>query len=1148
MTGLAADDRKVEIKIAGVMDSSLRQSIESASRDLDGIAAAATGADEILDDISGTAYDTGQSLGGMGSKADRAGKGVDGINGALEDMGTVFVASKILESLEKAAGKFMECSEAASEYETALKKVESIADTSVYPMDSMRGALTELSNDTGVLVAELSESAYQAISASVDTAGAVEFVGEANQLAVGGFTSAATAVDVLTTAVNAYGLSAEDAGQISDYLITTQNKGKTTVDELASAVGKVIPLAAAYGVGMDNLSAAYAVTTANGIQTAEATTYVKSMLTELADSGSDVSKVLAKGTGHTFTELNKAGYSLGDVLKVLGDSVNGDATAFSNLWSSSEGATAALTIYNAGAEKYNSTLDIMRNSAGATAAAYEKMSGTTEFSLERMQAGYENISIAIGDVFNPALGGMYDMIADGETAIQGFIGEHPGVVAALGSIATALGITTAAVAGYTAATKAARIASTALSATNPAFLAVAAAGAAAAGLYSLVKASEAAEESAKNIDNELTALSEKQKAELGELEQEYDNACEKYGEGSYEAEKLKNKTDRLSKSYEENKTTIGNLIAENDELVKKCQEQGKSWDGLAKSIESDTQGARALVKELRALGKEGTGNASVYNQMKTVTDELNDRLPGLGLTYKDVSQNTDKAAKSAKKYIEELEKQELAEAATDKWLEAIQVKNDLELQIGEVKGNKKEAQKIIDEKIKQFESGGFEGGGTEYINYVNYGWLPEDIEKDQRKLDAYDDELKKLEKTLKDNQEQIDTYSDAMGNVAKAVAKAGEVNPGYARGMEAVQPVIARMKTSLNELAESYKDEYLEAYGSISSQIGLFSKMKTSAEITVSGMMEAFRSQEKYLEKYSRNIKKASKIGLDHNMLSQLSDGSQEAAGQLDAIVQKYKEIENSDGKKAARKWIKEFNKQFEAVEEGKETFSAAVGEMETGFSASMKDIVGDAEGAIKDMDLSGAAKTAAENTMDAYISVLESKTAKAVNLAEGMAISIEAAFNKGGKKADRKAETYTKKYGLGDVPAYAEGGIVTEPTFAMIGEDGDDEVVIPLNSSKRSMELWQEAGRRLGASGGRKKSKGASQVLQHFSEENTNTDSRQNIVFSPVFSPVINIEGNASPADVRRGVEFSYNDFTRMMKRYEKNIKMTVTGRRAKQ
>ena len=111
------------------------------------------------------------------------------------------------------------------------------------------------------------------------------------------FTSSSSAVDILTTALNAYGLGADKAGHVSDVLLTTQNLGKTSVDELSASMGRVIPLAAAYKVNVENLSSGLAIMTANGIATAEATTYTKSMLNELGDTGSTVGKILQKETG-----------------------------------------------------------------------------------------------------------------------------------------------------------------------------------------------------------------------------------------------------------------------------------------------------------------------------------------------------------------------------------------------------------------------------------------------------------------------------------------------------------------------------------------------------------------------------------------------------------------------------------------------------------------------------------------------------------------------------------------------------------------------------------------------------------------------------------------------------------------------------------
>ncbi len=217
----------------------------------------------------------------MSKAADDSGKLGEKGAGAITNLKDVIVNAGIVMGLKKIGDAFLECSRSAAEFESGIAKVSTIADTSRVSLSTIEADIMSLSRKTGQSAGDITEASYQAMSASVDTASAVKFVDEANKLAVGGFTQQATAADVLTTAINAYGLQVAEATRLSDMLIMTQNLGKTTVDELAQNMGRVIPLASAYNVEMDNLSAAYAEMTKNGIATAESTTYLNSMLNEL---------------------------------------------------------------------------------------------------------------------------------------------------------------------------------------------------------------------------------------------------------------------------------------------------------------------------------------------------------------------------------------------------------------------------------------------------------------------------------------------------------------------------------------------------------------------------------------------------------------------------------------------------------------------------------------------------------------------------------------------------------------------------------------------------------------------------------------------------------------------------------------------------
>lgn len=328
----------------------------------------------------------------------------------------------------------------ASDYEDAVAKVGTVADTSSVALSQLSDDMLTLSTQTGKSATEIADATYQAISASVDTADAVQFVAIATSLARAGFLETSSAVDVLTTIINAYGLSVESAAGLSDKLIQTQNDGKTTVNELAASIGKVIPLAAAYGVDIDNLCASYAQLTRNGISTANATTYLKSMLNELGDAGSTVGGILQEETGKSFGQLMADGATLGDVLAILKANVEGDQEAFAGLWGSTEAGTGALSLIRDGAEAFNAEMQNMAGSLGNTATALE-MLDTPSAKAQRGINALKNAGITLGETILAMIGPTLEKLA---SAIQNlanwFQNLSPGIQQ---TIVVILGVVTA---------------------------------------------------------------------------------------------------------------------------------------------------------------------------------------------------------------------------------------------------------------------------------------------------------------------------------------------------------------------------------------------------------------------------------------------------------------------------------------------------------------------------------------------------------------------------------------------------------------------------------------------------------------------------------------------------------------------------------
>lgn len=931
-----------------------------------------------LDEAAEAARKASEEVEKFGDKSEESGKQSEESSkksrDGIKELQGVLASAGIAATLNEIKNGFFDCSEAAAQFETSTAMVATIADTSQKSLSDISKEVRTYSNETGEAASDMAEATYQAISASVNTADAASFAGTATKLAVGGFTSATTAVDVLTTAINAYGLAASDATQLSDYLITTQNLGKTSVDQLAQSVGKVIPLASAYNVQMDNLSSAYAVLTANGIATAESGTYLKSMLNELGDTGSDVSEVLLNSTGKTFAQLMEQGCSLGDVMAMLGDAVDGDSTAFNALWSSTEAGIGALSLFNAGADKYNSVLDSMRTSAGATEKAYSTMADTTDKSKQRMENSFNNLKISVGDVLNPALTQVYEGFTSVFAGMSDFVDDHPAVVAAISAIAVGVGGFTGALAAYNIATTAAKFVTEAFTATlaaNPFVLA-------AAGIVAVTAAAVTLTGVLITQSDEyegMTATCRDQYDELQNLNDQYNAACEQYGENSEAANSLRYQLDQLNDELEANRQTVKEFVAECDGLVESHNKVMDAYNSSTSSIKEQELGTLALTQRLGELASQNSQTAASYTEMKAIIDQLNADVPGLGLTYDGVTESVDATVEAIKKAAKAQADSEYKAEQQQTYVDLLKEQSSLEQQIAEAEANL-DAERQRRGMYQDDVTGDWvKGIWTEDSPWI--AWTSD--------IDEYKKSLEELQAAYDENQQTLSDIEGEWRGVAQAVEDAQNQTVTYD---EAVSMATSSAQSALDELTAAYDKAYQSARESIEGQIGLFDTMKTSSELSISDMEKAMQSQTDYLNLYSENLKKAAEYGLDDGLIKSLSDGSEESAGYINAIIQNIEKLGGStEGMPAAAsKFVDEFNSKFEETTKAKDAFADSVAKMETDFDEKMGEIEQTMVGTVEKMEMTDEAAAAAKATIEAYCNAIRSMTGEAGSAAQAVA------------------------------------------------------------------------------------------------------------------------------------------------------------------
>lgn len=884
----------------------------------------------------------------------------------------------------------------SSQFDSAFAKTQTIMDTAVLSVSDMRDEILDLSQDSAMAATDVSEAVYQAISGSVATQDAAAFVSQANQLAVAGFTSLSNATDVLTTSLNAYGLEASAVGGISNVLIQTQNLGKTSVDELSASMGRAISTGSAYGVNLQNLATAYVELTRGGIATAEATTYLSGMLNELGDAGSTVGGIIQEQTGRSFGQLMADGWSLGDVLQVLSDSVNGNAEALMGLWSSQEAGKASNAIMTQGIADFNEVVaqmdDEMSGATGTTEKAYQAMTNTSEFIDQKLSNSVTNLGIAFGDDLRPAVDGVKKLLTGIIDWGTEFIQQNPWVAAGFAGLTAGAGALAIGLSLYTIKAKIATSATlklTAAMATNPIMLAVAAVATLTVGIYSLATGAEDASASVEEMTaasrNLETVISESEAAYTATRDEIEGNAAlaRQYADRLQELESQQSMTAAEMEEYRATAEKLSTVLP--DMNVEIDEQTGLLKDGAdALRTQIDNWYELAVAQALQDKYKE-----QIQAQAEAEA-ELNGNLAKRQRLESDIAVAKDK-------------QREAAVAARAK---------ELEYQNLSAKYEDEESNRIAG--IKTMTDAEFEALHAGYIAaQADYDRLSQEADGYEQEAAELEAELSATNKAISENQAaieenaaQVEEAKNAYDYYADSVSNASQITSASAKAAQDWQEAAEALKTA-------YDEAYAAARTSIDGQIGLFQEMDEVVAVSAASLIESLDSQIAYMDEYARNMQLASERGVDAAILQQLNDGSAESAKILAGLAS------------ATDDQIAEINQKWTQVGQGKDEFAGAMAEY-SGVVEDEKDVMVDLAAQVG-IDMSDALTQGLLDGIDDY----------------------EAAW--------RQYQVRQSVYHVG-VSAYAVGTSYASSGLALVGENGPELVYFRGGERVLTAEETQEA------------------------------------------------------------------------------------------
>jgi len=278
-------------------------------------------------------------------------------------------------------------------FEKEWANVTTMLNISRTATEKMKHELRMLSPTLGDTT-ELAKGMYQVLSASIEPAKAIRFLGEAAKSAKAGVTDTKTAVDALTTVINAYGMEAEAVTEISDIMFATVKRGKLTYGELATSLGTVIPVAATVGVEFKDVAAAVASLTRQGVVASKATMQLRQVFMAILKPSAEAEEITADlGIAMGKNALETMG--LAGWLEVLKEKTKGNADIMTKIVPNVRALTAVLALTGKAAKGFAYDQEFMAETMGFTDEAFIKQMEQVNFWIETFEVATDKIKMAI---------------------------------------------------------------------------------------------------------------------------------------------------------------------------------------------------------------------------------------------------------------------------------------------------------------------------------------------------------------------------------------------------------------------------------------------------------------------------------------------------------------------------------------------------------------------------------------------------------------------------------------------------------------------------------------------------------------------------------------------------------------------------------
>lgn len=919
------------------------------------------------------------------------------------------VAAGVAAALKEIYEYFSDCSQASMDFESAITGVAKTTDLTDSELATMSDSIKALSTEIPATTEEIAAVAEAAGQLGIQKDALLDFTEIMTMLGTATNMTADEAATALARFANITGMATDNYGRLGSVIVDLGNNFATTESEIVAMGTRLASAGKLAGLTEPEIMALAAAMSSVGIEAEAGGTAMTQTLNA-------IEKAVAKG-----------GDDLAEFARIAGMS----SEEFSSAWKND--AMSALTSFIGGLGKLDeqgeSTVLVLEdlgltgirqsNMLKALGLAADQMTGavntantawqqntaltneankryaTVQSRLTMMQNAYNNLKVAIGDAYTPALGKSYELGAKVLNSFTEFVQKNPALVNAVTAFAGSIGLVATALAGYTIAIKIARAATAAFATVSTVALGpIFAVTAAVAGAVAVVAAMA-------------TAFSSDAVPSVKELTEA--------------TRDMREAMDAAKSAYSDTVNSTMAAAGVADTYIDKLE------DLQAAGLESED--AQRQYQNTLAL---------LLQVMPSLSDCISRTTDEYGRSTYTLNTSTDALRANTEAWRENAMQQAYQEQLTEMYKQQAAVlieqqKNSIGLTDAEYK--QEEASKRLNDTLARMDELWSEAAKeAEAYNKEYYGmadatnFLSQEYYDLQDSIYDINDEIWTAEKSARNYQKALDENAEAVAAAEEEIALAQKAVNQLNGSMEDTptastefQSAISAVQQKLSSLIVAYNEAYSAAYESVSGQYQLWDEAAKVVATSAGSINSALESQITYWQDYNANLQSLTDRSADieglSDMIASFADGSSDSVNAIAGMAG------------ATDEQLADMVANWQTLQQEQQNAAGSVADLKTDFTTTMDELQTALAEDIEAMDLGDEAKESAQATIQGFI-----------DGAVGMLPQVTAAYNR--IAAAAKAALSTSGTGTaGSIPGYAVGTQSAAPGFALVGENGPELV-----------------------------------------------------------------------------------------------------------